>query len=202
MSDRLSDLVDQIARVTTVIADLESSSVDTKLGRGRLWMELADWNADAPAETADELGIGLSTMRQERWLAARFPDGSPAPWLNWSALRAIARFDDDTIAGMLAEAEAAGQATSEHVVRLAREKRAAERAGAEPDPSADPVTAASRAEYFRARAGEEFGVDFEPETCDRIAAWAERTAGEWENAAAATIEATFGPVPARAEVQS
>lgn len=181
-----------------VVADLESSRVDSKLARGRLWLELSDWNADAPAEVADRLSVGLKTMQHERWLAARFPDGSPRSWLTWRALRDLAPLSDDAIAGIIMDAEAADQRTGEHVSTLARQEKARQKAGGvDPAlaPDADPITAATRAAYFAARALAEFGADFEPETCGRIAAWAEREAVAWETAATATIEAVFGPGP-------
>ena len=195
----LDSLIDRVTAVTESIEALESSAVDTKLGRGLLWLEV---DTDVAAEIASELSIGLQTMRHERWLAGRFPAGSPAAWLSWHTLRDIAPLDDDTIEAIIQAAIDMGERTSEAVSRLAREEKARRKAGGvDPAhvPDADPVQAETRAAFFAARAVADLGADFEPPTCERIAAWAERCASEWERASSAAMDALFGAGPGGGE---
>lgn len=198
MTQHIDDLMTRLAALSEVVALGESSLVDAKLGRGLLLAELWDWSRDAFAEAADGLAIGLSTARQERWIALAFPGGNPRPYLGWSALRALAKFGEDDRETIIQRAEDLGQPTSEEVSRQARLESAARRGAAEDTPAADPITAVSRLAFFMARAEELLQADFSPDTIALIASAADRWAGEWERAAAATIESVFGRVPVEA----
>ena len=192
MSTRTEDILTRLATVSEAVALGEAGLVDSKLARGLILAELWDWSKDAFAEAADELAIGLSTARQERWIALAFPAGNPRPYLGWSALRALAKFSEDDRETIIGRAEDLGQPTSEEVSRQARLESAARRGVAEDAPDADPITAVSRAAFMLARFEELLRADFAPDTIALIASAADRYAGEWEAAGGATIASVFG----------
>lgn len=198
MSDKLADLQERIGIVSEVIRATDASLVETKLARGMLWRELADWSEDAVAASADVYRVDLSVVKQERWMSDRYPMGAPRDWLTWYALRALATFDDDDRETIIRRCEDMGVPTSEAVAREARAEKARRRGAGADSPNADPVTAETLEDYLRARIEAEFGIDFDQSTIDKLVTVVTGAVAEYERAGAATVESVFGRVQVEA----
>ncbi len=184
MTPDTAALVAALAELGSVIGDLTHATVDSRLARGRLWLDLWPCGMETIDAVCQEVDVDLTVARQERWVATRI-DAPLAPWLDWTATRALAGLPESVRADILADARAAGTETSAAVGRLVRAHHAATRAAKRGDgpAGADPADTPDRMVYVTARLDEELGVDFDATTVARIARCVRAALDEWERAA-------------------
>lgn len=177
-------VVAALAELTGNIDTLTHATVDSRLARGRLWLDLWPCGMETIDAVCQEVDVDLTVARQERWMATRI-DAPLASWLDWTATRALAGLPEDVRGDILADARAAGTETSAAVGRLVRAYHAAHRAAARGDgpAGADPVDTPDRMVYVTARLDDELGADFDATTVARIVRCVRAALDEWERAA-------------------